>query len=123
MFKLSKLIYLGLKADANVQALFNGNIFQLIANESAIAPFIIYKVKSDGLASKEGVSNYTVIIHNYANDYDAALENAEIINTALKAVMDQTDLAIYKFNEVSKEPDLTEDFKQVFVEQIYNIKL
>lgn len=120
MFELSKIIGTGLKNDTNVSAAFGVKIYPMYAPDKTKGSFITYKVQQLEEASKDGLETFNIIVWNWAIDYDTALQQAEIVNTAMLAL--NYEARVYSFTEGLKDPGITDDY-EIFVEQIYTIQI
>ena len=120
MFELSKIIGTGLKNDVGVSAVFGVKIYPMFAPGKIKNSFITYKVQQLETVTKDNLKGFNIIIWNYADSYDTALQQAEIVNAAMLNL--DYNARVYTFTEGIKDPGLTEDY-ETFVEQIYTIEI
>lgn len=118
MFEISELVRKGLTEDAAVSAVVGAKVFPLLADQDSVLPFIVYRVRKDGEATKNA-SDYTVEVYSYESTYDKALVLHEKVMSALETVSDGT--STHHFTEGSAEPFYTEK-REFYIQQIINIK-
>jgi len=123
MLKLSTIIFQGLTGASALVAIFGDRVFPLLADQKTPVNYITYSVRFLNSGSKDGVGVYEVRIENYHKTYNEACEGSDLIKAAMKALLQGTPENIYKFSEGTKEPYITEDEKEHYIEQKFNITI
>jgi len=120
MFELTENIYTILSTNTALQTALGAGYATKIApliieNQDETPPFIVFEIHAAGVAGKDGVKNYTLIVRTFDVDHDSALQLAEKVEAAFMAE------ATLKFGFISAKPILDENY-QIHIEQIYKLK-
>lgn len=120
MYQLSENIYSILSTNAAIQAALGINYASKIApliieNQDEKPPFIVFEINATGVAGKDGLKDYTLIVRSFNVDHNSALLLAAKVEVAF---MEEPTL---KFGFLSEKPILDENY-QIHIEQIYKLK-
>ena len=114
MFEVSELIYSILSNNVALAAVVGNKIYPLVADQKDEEPFIVYYVSEESNYSKQGQSQYRIIIAAYHTNYNAAVQLSGLIKDAIFGAAEM-------FRYVSGTPKLSEEYL-ISVELNYEYK-
>lgn len=117
LLAISQTVYTDLSSNASLKDLLSkdaSGIRPLIAEFEDGEKFITYQVNYEGFSTKDRMANYNLIIRCFAPTYNASVQIADAVTTAL-----EQSTNYYEY--ISAKPIFDEQ-NIIYTEQIFNLK-